>query len=160
MKISDKAREVVWNVERSLGDVFHHIDAVEAVTQQRVLGAFQDHSIAARHFTPTSGYGYDDIGRDTLDLVFAQALQAESALVRPQFVNGTHAIFTALAGLTEPGDHILSITGKPYDTLEEALGIRGNAPQSLARFGVTFEDIPLKNNQNLPIPYKKSSGGI
>jgi len=147
MKISDKAREVVWNVERSLGDVFHHIDAVEAVTQQRVLGAFQDHSIAARHFTPTSGYGYDDIGRDTLDLVFAQALQAESALVRPQFVNGTHAIFTALAGLTEPGDHILSITGKPYDTLEEALGIRGNAPQSLARFGVTFEDIPLKNNQ-------------
>jgi len=73
-------------------------------------------------------------------------LQAECALVRPQFVNGTHALFTALAGLTEPNDVILSITGKPYDTLEEAIGIRGNAPHSLKRYGIQYREIPLKND--------------
>ena len=117
MKISEQAREFVWNAEHQLDGVFQRIDSVESVTQMRVLEAFQNHGVAARHFAPTTGYGYDDIGRDTLDLVFADALQAEAALVRPQFVNGTHAIFTALAGLTEPGDAILSITGSPYDCL-------------------------------------------
>ena len=152
MKISEQAREFVWNAEHQLGGVFQRIDSVESVTQMRVLEAFQNHGVAARHFAPTTGYGYDDIGRDTLDLVFADALQAEAALVRPQFVNGTHAIFTALAGLTEPGDAILSITGSPYDTLEEAIGIRGDAPQSLSRFGVTFEQIPLLKDGKIDLP--------
>ena len=152
MKISEQAREFVWNAEHQLGGVFQRIDSVESVTQMRVLEAFQNHGVAARHFAPTTGYGYDDIGRDTLDLVFADALQAEAALVRPQFVNGTHAIFTALAGLTEPGDAILSITGSPYDTLEEAIGIRGDAPQSLSRFGVTFEQIPLLEDGKIDLP--------
>lgn len=143
MKISERAREFVWDAERQLSEVFQRIDSVESVTQMRVLDAFQAHGVAARHFAPTTGYGYDDIGRDTLDLVFADAMQADAALVRPQFVNGTHAIFTVLAGLTEPGDAILSITGRPYDTLEEAVGIRGNAPQSLGRFGISFEQVPL-----------------
>lgn len=152
MKISEQAREFVWNAEHQLGGVFQRIDSVESVTQMRVLEAFQNHGVAARHFAPTTGYGYDDIGRDTLDLVFADALQAEATLVRPQFVNGTHAIFTALAGLTEPGDAILSITGSPYDTLEEAIGIRGDAPQSLSRFGVTFEQIPLLKDGRINLP--------
>ena len=152
MKISEQAREFVWNAEHQLGGVFQRIDSVESVTQMRVLEAFQNHGVAVRHFAPTTGYGYDDIGRDTLDLVFADALQAEAALVRPQFVNGTHAIFTALAGLTEPGDAILSITGSPYDTLEEAIGIRGDAPQSLSRFGVTFEQIPLLEDGKIDLP--------
>ena len=152
MKISEQAREFVWNAEHQLDGVFQRIDSVESVTQMRVLEAFQNHGVAARHFAPTTGYGYDDIGRDTLDLVFADALQAEAALVRPQFVNGTHAIFTALAGLTEPGDAILSITGSPYDTLEEAIGIRGDAPQSLSRFGVTFEQIPLLKDGKIDLP--------
>ena len=152
MKISEQAREFVWNAEHQLDGVFQRIDSVESVTQMRVLDAFQNHGVAARHFAPTTGYGYDDIGRDTLDLVFADALQAEAALVRPQFVNGTHAIFTALAGLTEPGDAILSITGSPYDTLEEAIGIRGDAPQSLSRFGVTFEQIPLLEDGKIDLP--------
>lgn len=152
MKISEQAREFVWNAEHQLGGVFQRIDSVESVTQMRVLDAFQNHGVAARHFAPTTGYGYDDIGRDTLDLVFADALQAEAAMVRPQFVNGTHAIFTALAGLTEPGDAILSITGSPYDTLEEAIGIRGDAPQSLSRFGVTFEQIPLLEDGKIDLP--------
>ena len=143
MEISDRARELVWSAERYLTDVFCRVDAVEMVNQQRVLEAFWQERVSARHFTPTTGYGYDDIGRDTLDRVFAHALMAEKALVRPQFVNGTHAIFTALAGLLEPGDAILSITGEPYDTLLEAIGVRGNAPNSLKRMGVSFLSVLL-----------------
>ena len=151
MKISDRAREFVWDCERGLDEAFRRIDAVEAVTQARVLEAFQEHQVAARHFAPSTGYGYDDIGRDTLDLVFAGAVQAEAALVRPQFVNGTHAIFLALAGLAEPGDQILAITGRPYDTLEEAIGIRGDAPQSLRRFGIGFEQVPLRTDGEIDL---------
>lgn len=143
MEISDRARELVWSAERYLTDVFRRVDAVEMVNQQRVLEAFWQERVSARHFTPTTGYGYDDIGRNTLDRVFAHALMAEKALVRPQFVNGTHAIFTALAGLLEPGDTILSITGEPYDTLLEAIGVRGNAPNSLKRMGVSFLSVLL-----------------
>ena len=143
IETTDRARELVWSAERYLTDVFRRADAVEMVNQQRVLEAFWQERVSARHFAPTTGYGYDDIGRDTLDRVFAHALMAEKALVRPQFVNGTHAIFTALAGLLEPGDTILSITGEPYDTLLEAIGVRGDAPNSLKRMGIAFTFIAL-----------------
>ena len=143
METSDRARELVWSAEQFLSDVFRRVDAVEMVNQQRVLEAFWQERVSARHFTPTTGYGYDDIARDTLDRVFAHALMAQKALVRPQFVNGTHAIFTALAGLVEPGDRIISITGDPYDTLLEAIGVRGDAPNSLKRIGVSFQSIAL-----------------
>ncbi len=143
IEISDRARELVWSAERYLTDVFRRVDAVEMVNQQRVLEAFWKERVSARHFTPTTGYGYDDIGRDTLDRVFAHALMAQKALVRPQFVNGTHAIFTALAGLLEPGDAILSITGEPYDTLLEAIGVRGDAPNSLKRMNISFSSLAL-----------------
>ncbi len=143
METSDRARELVWSAEQFLSDVFRRVDAVEMVNQQRVLEAFWQERVSARHFAPTTGYGYDDIARDTLDRVFAHALMAQKALVRPQFVNGTHAIFTALAGLVEPGDRILSITGDPYDTLLEAIGVRGDAPNSLKRMGVSFQSIAL-----------------
>jgi cystathionine beta-lyase family protein involved in aluminum resistance len=143
IEMSDRARELVWSAERTLQEMFRRVDAVEMVNQQRVLEAFWQERVSARHFAPTTGYGYDDIGRDTLDRVFAHALMAKKALVRPQFVNGTHAIFTALAGLVEPGDGILSITGEPYDTLLEAIGVRGDAPNSLKRLGVSFSSIEL-----------------
>ena len=143
MTITDRARELVWSAEQSLERVFQRADAIEMANQQRVLEAFWQERVSARHFAPTNGYGYDDIGRDTLDRVFAHALMAESALVRPQLVNGTHAIFTALAALVEPGDTILSITGSPYDTLLEAIGVRGDAPNSLKRLGVSFRSIDL-----------------
>ena len=143
IELSDRARELVWSAERHLENVFRRIDAVEMANQQRVLEAFWNERVSARHFAPTTGYGYDDIGRDTLDRVFARAMQAEKALVRPQFVNGTHAIFTALAGLVEPGDNILSITGEPYDTLLSAIGVRGDEPNSLKRMGVSFRAIEL-----------------
>ncbi|MPM83162.1 hypothetical protein SDC9_130225 [bioreactor metagenome] len=123
--------------------------------QQRVLEAFWQERVSARHFAPTNGYGYDDTGRDTLDRVFAHALQAECALVRPQFVNGTHAIFTALAALVEPGDVILSITGLPYDTLLEAIGVRGDAPNSLKRLGVSFRSIDLLPDGSIDLEQMK-----
>jgi len=143
IETSDRARELVWSAEQYLEVEFRKADSIEMVNQQRVLEAFWQERVSARHFSPTTGYGYDDIGRDTLDRVFAHALMSEKALVRPQFVNGTHAIFTALAGLVEPGDRILSITGEPYDTLLEAIGVRGDAPNSLKRLGVSFQSISL-----------------
>ena len=142
-EFAGRARELIWSAERELDEPFRRADAVEMMTTQRVLDAFREERVSARHFAPTNGYGYDDIGRDTLDRVFARAMQAEAALVRPQIVNGTHALFTALAGLSEPGDVILSVTGKPYDTLETALGLRGDAPNALGRFGIRFHSIPL-----------------
>ncbi len=155
MTISDRARELVWSAERSLETVFRRADAIEMANQQRVLEAFWQERVSARHFAPTNGYGYDDTGRDTLDRVFAHALQAECALVRPQFVNGTHAIFTALAALVEPGDVILSITGLPYDTLLEAIGVRGDAPNSLKRLGVSFRSIDLLPDGNIDLEQMK-----
>ncbi|NLI54034.1 MAG: hypothetical protein GX417_06845 [Clostridiales bacterium] len=151
IEISDRAREMVWSAEQYLESVFRRVDAVEMAAQQRVLEAFWTERVSARHFAPTTGYGYDDIGRDTLDRVFARAMQAQKALVRPQFVNGTHALFTALAGLVEPGDVILSITGEPYDTLLEAIGTRGDAPNSLKRMGVSFRAVELTENGDIDL---------
>lgn len=151
IQISDRARELVWSAERDLQEPFMRADSVEMINSQRVLEAFFEERVSARHFAPTNGYGYDDIGRDTLDRVFARAMQAEAALVRPQIVNGTHALFLALAGLCAHGDTILSITGKPYDTLETALGIRGNAPSSLGQAGVAFKSIALMEDGTIDI---------
>lgn len=143
--ISARAYSYVKECERELAAIFAKIDDVEAAGQARVLSAFQQEHIALRHFAPTTGYGYDDIGRDTLDKVFAAALEAEDALVRPQITSGTHAIFTALSGLLEPGDTMLSLTGKPYDTLEKAIGISGNEYNSLTRMGVKYSQIELSD---------------
>ena len=141
--ISDRAYDYVKACEKELAGVFKGIEEIESAGQARVLAAFQQECIALRHFAPTTGYGYDDIGRDTLDKVFAAALEAEDALVRPQITSGTHAIFTALSGLLEPGDTMLSLTGKPYDTLEKAIGIEGNEYNSLARMGVKYAQVDL-----------------
>ncbi len=150
MKPNEKtAQEAVSRLieaaERSLKDVFSRIERIEYHNQRRVLQAFREERIAPHHFAPSSGYGYDDIGRDTLDRLFARALETEDALVRPQIANGTQAIFTALAGLLERGDTLLCITGKPYDTLETAIGLRDDAPGSLKRMGVDYRQVELKN---------------
>lgn len=149
IQVSDLAKENIWRAERTCSEAFARINSIETVTQARVLEAFQNAGVAARHFNPSTGYGYDDISRDTLDIVFSYALQSESALVRPQFVNGTHAIYTAIAGLTKPGDKILSVTGKPYDTLEEAIGIRGNAAHSLKAYGIRYDQIDLTDSNEI-----------
>ena len=139
----EETNRLLTALEEKLAPVFAEIDETRNENQLRVLNAFRKEQVAARHFTQRNGYGYDDIGRDTLDRLFADAFEAEDALVRPQFVNGSHAIFTALAALLEPGDLALSVTGRPYDTLEEAIGLCGDAPGNLKRFGVTFSCVEL-----------------
>lgn len=142
-----KAGEAVRAAEAQLTPVFARIDEIEGINQRKVLAAFQEERVAQRHFSPTTGYGYDDVGRDTLDRVFARALGAEDALVRPQFVNGTHALFTALAGVLRPGETMLSLTGRPYDTLEEAIGISGSASGSLKELGIGYREIGLSDGK-------------
>jgi cystathionine beta-lyase family protein involved in aluminum resistance len=110
----------------------------------KVLAAFQAERVGTHHFASVSGYGHNDLGRDTLDRVFARVLGAERAAVRLQFVSGTHAITAALFGVLRPGDRLLSITGRPYDTLEEVIGLRGSSGQgSLAEFGIHYDELAL-----------------
>ena len=139
--------EMIREAERRASEAFDRAEQNALICQERVLKAFQENRISARHFSPTEGYGYDDIGRDALDEVFAYALNAESALVRPQIANGTHAIFLALSGTLEPNDTVLSLTGVPYDTLESAIGLNGNLPNALSRFDIRFDSISLKEGE-------------
>ena len=139
--------EWIKEAEECAAGAFKRTERNALICQERVLKAFQTHRISARHFSPTEGYGYDDIGRDALDEVFADALQAEAALVRPQIANGTHAIFLALSGTLEPNDTVLSLTGTPYDTLESAVGLNGDIPNALSRFAIRFRSIDLKDGK-------------
>ena len=138
---------MIREAERRASEAFDRAEQNALICQERVLKAFQENRISARHFSPTEGYGYDDIGRDALDEVFAYALNAESALVRPQIANGTHAIFLALSGTLEPNDTVLSLTGVPYDTLESAIGLNGNLPNALSRFDIRFDSVSLKEGE-------------
>ncbi len=132
-------------VEAGLEETFKRIDAIRDYNQIKVLKAMQDVGIAERHFGGSSGYGYDDIGRDAIDEVYAKTFGAESAVVRSQIVSGTHCLCTALFGVLRPGDELLAVTGKPYDTLDTVIGIRpGNG--SLKEFGVIYKQVDLKDN--------------
>jgi len=121
----------------ALAEVFHAIEAVESITMRRVMEAFRQHRVSEQHFYTVNGYGHDDAGRDTLDAVFASSMQAEAALVRPHFVSGTHTLSVALRGCLSAGDSLVIVTGNPYDTLEEVLGLRGDSHQSLMKQGVS-----------------------
>ncbi|ARK30911.1 methionine gamma-lyase family protein [Halalkalibacter krulwichiae] len=123
----------------------HHQEIEETAffNQAKVMEAFRKHQVSDFHFTPSTGYGYDDIGRDTLEIIYAEVFGGEASLVRPQIISGTHAIATALFGVLRPGDELLYITGKPYDTLEEIVGIRGNGNGSLKEFQIGYEAVPL-----------------
>ena len=113
---------------------------------QNGLNAFQKNEISEMHFGSTTGYGYSDIGRDTIEKVFAEVLGAEDSLVRSQFISGTHALTVTLFALLRPGDTLLSITGKPYDTLDEVIGIEDN-PSSLKSYNINFEKIDLIDDE-------------
>ncbi|MDP4178015.1 MAG: methionine gamma-lyase family protein [Bacillota bacterium] len=129
-------------------DVFTHLDEIREVNQLKVLYAMQSERISDSHFTNSSGYGYGDIGRDSLDKVYARVFNTESALVRPHFVNGTHAIGAALFGNLRPNDTMLSICGKPYDTLHNIIGISGKENiGSLKEYGVKYKQIDLKDGK-------------
>lgn len=122
---------------------FAEIDQIACYNSEKVLKAFVDHRVSEAHFMETTGYGYDDRGRDTLDRLFAQVFGAEAALVRHNFVSGTHALTVALFGVLRPGESMVSLTGKPYDTLEEVIGLRGNGNGSLKDFGIQFQQVDL-----------------
>lgn len=132
------------NAQTACEDYFMQIEKNAEYNQMKVQKAFYDHRISEAHFAPTTGYGYGDLGRDATDAVFAQIVGAEDALVRHNFVSGTHALTVALFGVLRPGDLLLAVTGSPYDTLEEVIGIRGEGNGSLKDFGVCFEAIALK----------------
>ena len=155
--ISDKIIELSEQVEKEIEPVFKKIDEVCEYNTIKVLKAFQDNHISDMHFGSTTGYGYGDIGRDTTEKVFAQVLKAEDSIVRGQFISGTHALTVTLFALLRPGDTLLSITGKPYDTLDEVIGIVDNQ-SSLKSYQIHFEQIDLKidetNHENDDFDYE------
>ena len=129
--------------EQALLQIFSGIDAQVKQNLKRVLDAFRHHRVGSHHFTGVSGYGHDDLGRETLDKVFAEVMGAQSAVVRVQFVSGTHAIACALFGVLRPGDEMVAVAGPPYDTLEEVIGLRGQGQGSLMEFGIRYRQLEL-----------------
>lgn len=135
--------EIAAQAEKDSTAIHEEINRIVEVNQKKVLEAFKKNRVSDSHFQSTSGYGYDDMGRDTLEAVYADVFGGESALVRPQLVSGTHAITTVLYGLLRPGDELVYITGKPYDTLEEVIGTRGENTGSLKEFHITYKEVAL-----------------
>lgn len=149
MKISEIKPQVYAMAERAQAKCaarFAEIDQVAEKNTIRVMEAFQDNKVSDSCFAGTTGYGYDDLGRDTLDKIYAQLFGTEAALVRIGFVNGTHALTAAMFALVKPGDTILAVTGTPYDTLQNAIGISGNCHGSLKFYGVNYKQVDLDKN--------------
>ncbi|SDI73080.1 aminotransferase class I/II-fold pyridoxal phosphate-dependent enzyme [Proteiniclasticum ruminis] len=148
--ISEKALALHEKAMEAVTPLFKEYEDIREYNQFKVLKAFQEEKISDYHFTNTTGYGYGDIGRDTLDQVYARIFKAEKALVRPQFVSGTHAISCVLYGILRPGDTLLAITGRPYDTIHGVIGIEQTKEDentgSLYDFGVRYAEIELKEN--------------
>lgn len=136
---------ILKNSNKDLEDILRSIDDLEEYNSEKVLNAFITNNISETDFNTTTGYGYNDIGRDKIEKVFASVFKAESALVRCQFISGTHAISTALFALLRPEDTMLSISGKPYDTLDSVIGFNNN-PSSLKSFNIKYKEIDLINN--------------
>ena len=142
MGISDNVLRLSEKVDEKLKDRFEKIDKVTEYNQMKVLSAMQKNKLSEAHFAPTTGYGYNDIGRETLEKVYADIFHTEAALVRPQITCGTHALYLALSAILRPGDELISPVGKPYDTMEEIIGIR-KSTGSLAEYGVSYKQVEL-----------------
>jgi cystathionine beta-lyase family protein involved in aluminum resistance len=136
--------EIVKEAEARLAPVFARVDRVAERGTAKVMAAFREERVSNGMFASTDGYGYDDRGRDVLDKIYARVFDAEAAFVRSSVLSGTHALAIGLFGLLRPGDTLLALTGKPYDTLDEVIGLSGEAGRgSLADFGVTYKEVPL-----------------
>ena len=144
--IDEKIEKLVNDTQDEIKDKLNEVDRLCEYNSIKVLKAFQDNRVSDVHFTSTTGYGYDDIGRECVEKVFAEVLGAEDSLVRTQIVSGTHALTIALFAFLRPNDTMLSITGKPYDTLDKVIGIEENN-SSLKAFGVKYEQIDLIDNE-------------
>ncbi len=142
LKLLEEARS-------TLSPIFSQIDTKVKQNLKKVIEAFRECRVGVQHFASVSGYGHDDLGRETLDKVFAQIVGAEAAIVRVQFVSGTHAIACALFGVLRPGDEMLAVAGTPYDTLEEVIGLRGHNNGSLAEFNIEYRELSLTNERTI-----------
>ena len=137
--------KLIEEFESNNQEKFKELDDISFLNSKKVLTSFRENNVNALDFCGTNGYGYDDIGRDKIERIFADVLGGEDALVRPQLISGTHALTVCFFGLLRPGDTLLSINGKPYDTLDEVIGLREN-PSSLKAFQVKYDQIALVNN--------------
>lgn len=146
-----EAVDLVRKCELELTKEFDKVDRLCEYNSLKVLNAFNKYKVSESDFNGTTGYGYDDVGRDKIEDIFSYVLGGEDSLVRSQIISGTHAISTALFGILRPNDTIVSISGKPYDTLEEVIGIKDN-PSSLKAFGINYKQIDLENSD---FAYKK-----
>lgn len=140
---SERTKKIIAEAEAAAKEEFLRTDEVALFNQAKVLSAFSDNRISAAHLVGTTGYGYDDMGRDALDKVYAAAFEAEDAIVRMNLTSGTQAITTALFAVLRPGDKLLAVTGKPYDTFDGVIGLDGSHNGSLMDFGVKYDEIPL-----------------
>ena len=144
-KIDERILDASDKALKLCKEQFENIEKITEYNQQKVQKAFIDNKISESHFCTSTGYGYGDIGRETLDKVWAQVLGAESALVRHNFTCGTHTLATALFGVLRPGDTMLCVSGTPYDTIHNVIGISGEGMGSLKEFGVKYKEVALKN---------------
>ena len=149
--IDENIIRLVQSAEKEINDTFKGIEAIREINQYKVIAAMQEHHLSDTHFGGTTGYGYDDRGREVLDAVYASVFKAEDALVRHQIVAGTHALAVCLFGNLRPGDELLSVTGKPYDTLEEVIGIRGEGSGSLKDFGIGYRQVELLEDGSIDL---------
>ncbi len=145
ININKKVLDLSKDVEKELDNIFKDIDKICEYNSLKVLNAFHKHNLTENHFNMTTGYGYGDFGRDTIEKIYSTIFKTEDALVRSQFISGTHALTVTLFGILRPNDTLLSISGKPYDTLEEVIGIVENN-SSLKAFGIKYEQIELIEN--------------
>ncbi len=146
INLDEKILKLANEAENQVKEEFEKIDKIAFKNSLKVLNAFQKHKVAEVHFQETTGYGYGDIGRDTIEAIYATIFHAEDSLVRGQFISGSHALTVTLFGLLRPGDTMMSITGKPYDTLDSVIGFNNN-PSSLKSYGVEYEQVDLKQDE-------------
>jgi len=148
-RFTEELEQDMVAIEHQIKDRIQAVDRIVDLNQWKVIDAFQNHHVSDFHFAGSTGYAYNDRGREVLDLVYADVFGAEAALVRPHFASGTHTISTALFGVLRPGDELFYITGRPYDTLHKVIGSVGDGHGSLLDFGITYREAALQENGNV-----------
>ena len=140
-------RALIEKAELRCQEAFRRMEAIEYHNTEKVLDVMRRHAVSPRHFAPTTGYGYDDVGRDTLEAIYADLFHTEAAIVRPQIVSGTHTLSLAMFGVLRPGDELLYASGAPYDSLEEVIGLRGDGACSLKEMNVSYAQVEMKDGK-------------
>jgi len=145
-KLDEKLVKIIEDVEEKIAPIRKRVQDIAISNQAKVLQAFRDNQVSESHLSPSTGYGYDDLGREALEKIYAQVFGGQAALVRPHIISGTHAIATALFGVLRPGDDLLYLTGEPYDTLLGVVGVAGNGIGSFKEYQIGYDYVPLKKD--------------